>query len=114
MNFQVAPNSPELSLLKYLPLTYHHSNFLAATLDSIAFLRAALIFTAWLFWIRYYLCGKFHAFMKKCTISLIFGAMPLYYDNFSLLSSDVSVSALLWQYQTCIGKAVNVQYKLIL
>ena len=46
---QVAPNSPELLLLKFLPLTYHHSHFLAATLDftsffTIAFLRAALFF----------------------------------------------------------------------
>ena len=51
-------NSPELSLLKFLPLTYHHSHFLAATLDftsffTIAFLGVALFFTAWLFWIRY-------------------------------------------------------------
>ena len=50
-------NSPESSLLKFLPLTYHHSHFLAATLDftsffTIAFLRAALFFSAWLFWIR--------------------------------------------------------------
>ena len=42
-------NSPELSLLKFLPLTYHHSHFLAATLDftsffTIAFLRAAHFF----------------------------------------------------------------------
>ena len=40
-------NSPELLLLKLLPLTYHHSHFLAATLDftsffTIAFLKAAL------------------------------------------------------------------------
>ena len=51
MTFQVNfvkwhKNSPELSLLKFLPLTYHHSHFLAATLDftsffTIAFLRAA-------------------------------------------------------------------------
>ena len=46
---QAAPNSPELSLLKFLPLTYHHSHFLAATLEftsffTIAFLRAALFF----------------------------------------------------------------------
>ena len=46
---QAAPNSPELSLLKLLPLTYHHTHFLAATLDStsfftIAFLRATLFF----------------------------------------------------------------------
>ena len=42
-------NSPELSLLKFLPLTYHHRHFLAATLDftsffTIAFLRAAHFF----------------------------------------------------------------------
>ena len=54
---QLAQNSPELSLLKFLPLTYHHSHFLAATLDftsffTIAFLRAAPFLTAWLFWIR--------------------------------------------------------------
>ena len=57
---QLAQNSPELSLLKFLPLTYHHSHFLAATLDftfffTIAFLRAAHFFTAWLFWIRFHL-----------------------------------------------------------
>ena len=76
-------NSPELSLLKFLPLTYHHSHFLAATfgfhiffhpglfpltyhhshflaapLDftsffTMAFLGAAPFFTAWLFLIRY-------------------------------------------------------------
>ena len=28
---------------------------------------------------EYYLCGKFHGFMKKCTILPILGAMPLYY-----------------------------------
>ena len=31
-------NSPELPLLKFLPLTYHHSHFLAATLDLTSFL----------------------------------------------------------------------------
>ena len=54
----LAQNSPELSLLKFLPLTYHHSHFLTATLDftsfiTMAFLGAALFFTAWLFLIRY-------------------------------------------------------------
>ena len=33
----LALNSPELSLLKFLPLTYHHSHFLAATLDFTSF-----------------------------------------------------------------------------
>ena len=46
---EAAQNSPELSLLKFLPLTYHHSHFLAATLDftsffTIAFLRATYSF----------------------------------------------------------------------
>ena len=46
---QVAQNSAELLLLKFLPLTYNHSHLLAATLDfasffAIAFLRAALFF----------------------------------------------------------------------
>ena len=50
VNFCAASqNLPELSLLKFLPLTYHHSHFLAATLDftsffTIAFLRAAHFF----------------------------------------------------------------------
>ena len=45
----MAQNSPELLLLKFLPLTYHQSHFLAITLDfmsvfTIAFLRAAHFF----------------------------------------------------------------------
>ena len=51
---QAALNSFELLLLKFLPLTYHHSYFLAATLDftsffTIAFWGRTLFFTAWLF-----------------------------------------------------------------
>ena len=47
-------NSPELSLLKFLPLTYHHSHFLAATFDFISFFTLAFLgphpfFTARLF-----------------------------------------------------------------
>ena len=34
-------NSPELSLLKFLPLTYHHSHFLAATFDFTSFFTLA-------------------------------------------------------------------------
>jgi len=49
-------NSPELSLLKILPLAYHHSHFLAATLDFTFFhyglFGATPFFTAGLFWIR--------------------------------------------------------------
>jgi len=45
-------NSSELSLLKFLPLAYHHSHFLAATLDftsffTTAFLGAAHFFYSW-------------------------------------------------------------------
>jgi len=45
-------NSPELSLLKILPLAYHHSHFLAATLDftsffPMAFFGAAHFFYSW-------------------------------------------------------------------
>ena len=73
VNFCAASqNLPKLSLLKFLPLTYHHSHFLAATLDftsffTIAFLRAAHFFTAWLFWIRFhfflYLYTSFGTFL---------------------------------------------------
>ena len=57
VNFVLASNSPDLSLLKFLLLTYHHSHFLATTLDFeyffiLGFLGAALFFTTWLFWIR--------------------------------------------------------------
>ena len=36
-DMKVAQNSPELSLLKFLPLTYHHRHSLAATLDFTSF-----------------------------------------------------------------------------
>jgi len=36
-------NSPELSLLKILPLAYHHSYFLAATLDFTSFFTMAFL-----------------------------------------------------------------------
>jgi len=43
-------NSPELSLLNILPLAYHHSHFLATTLDfTMAFLGPHTFFTAGLF-----------------------------------------------------------------
>jgi len=50
-------NSLELLLLKILPLSYHHSHFLATTLDftsffTMAFLELHPFFTAALFWIR--------------------------------------------------------------
>ena len=40
VNFCAA--SPELPLLKFLPLTYHHSHFLAATLDLVKILIMAI------------------------------------------------------------------------
>jgi len=45
-------NLPELSLLKFLLLTYHHNHFLAATLDftfffTMAFLGAAHFLYCW-------------------------------------------------------------------
>jgi len=47
-------NSAELLLLKFLPLAYYHSHFLATTLDfgsffTTAFLGAAHFFYSWLF-----------------------------------------------------------------
>jgi len=36
-HYDLAPNSPELSLLKFLRSAYHHSHFLAATLDFSSF-----------------------------------------------------------------------------
>jgi len=47
-------NSPDLLLLNFLPLAYHHSHFLAATLNftsffTTAYLGAAHFFTVGLF-----------------------------------------------------------------
>ena len=82
-------NSPQLSLLKFLPLTYHHSHFLAATLDftsffTIAFLRAAHFFTAWLFWIR------FHFFLYLYTPKPAYGQLWDFFNLcfFSLLQEE--------------------------
>ena len=80
----MAQNSPELSLLKFLQLTYHHSHFLAATLDftsffTMAFLGAAPFFTAWLFLMRYHFflylytakpMAGFGAFFNPCVFYL--------------------------------------------
>jgi len=43
-------NSPELLLLKFWLLTYHHSHFLAATLDFTSFLTMALLGAAHFFY----------------------------------------------------------------
>jgi len=42
-------NSPELSLLKFLHLAYHHSYFLAATLDFTSFFTTATLGAAHFF-----------------------------------------------------------------
>jgi len=36
-------NLPKLSLLNFLPLAYHHSQFLAATFDFTSFFRNSLL-----------------------------------------------------------------------
>ena len=74
IHVNLVQNSPELSLLKFLPLTYHHSHFLAATLDftfffTIAFLRAALFFTAWI---------RFHFFLYLYTPRPALGLFPFF------------------------------------
>ena len=75
MPLVLAQNSPELSLLKILPLTYHHSHFLATTLDFTSFFTlaffggGAFFFTAWLFWIRY------HFFLYLYTPKLAYGRL---------------------------------------
>ena len=73
---QLAQNSPELSLLKFLPLTYHHSHFLAATLDFTSFFfhhslfkGCTPFFTAWLFLIR------FHFFLHLYTPKPAYGQL---------------------------------------
>jgi len=40
-HYDSAPNSPELLLLKFLLLTYHHSHFLVTTLDFTFFFTIA-------------------------------------------------------------------------
>ena len=40
-------NLPQLSLLKFLLLTYHHSHFLAATLDFTSFFTMAFLEDSW-------------------------------------------------------------------
>ena len=42
-HYNSAPNSPELSLLKFLLLAYHHSHFLATTLDFTSFFTMAFL-----------------------------------------------------------------------
>jgi len=58
-------NSPELSLLKVLPLAYHHSHFLAATLDFKSF-------SLWPFWghTLFLQLGCFGLDLISCTIHL--------------------------------------------
>ena len=53
MPFGLGTNSPEL-LLKFLPLTYHHSHFLAATLDFTSFFTIALLGAAFFLQLGYF------------------------------------------------------------
>jgi len=54
-------NSPELLLLKILPLSDHHSHFWAATFDFTTFFAWAIpFFTVWLFLCRFYFFLKFN------------------------------------------------------
>jgi len=78
-------NSPEMSLLKISPLAYHHSHFLAATLNftsffTIAFLVPHTFFTAGLFCIRYYLCWDITLiqYTEWCTIAKNMAAAHAY------------------------------------
>ena len=48
-------------------------------------------------------CGKFHAFMKKCTILPILGAMPLYYLRLIFNTSLMHISC------SCPKKCVYMQ-----
>ena len=102
----LAQNSSELSLLNFLPLTYH---FLAATLDftsffTIAFLRAALFFTALLFWIR------FHFFLYLYTpgfLTYLFFSLPEEKekdeaDLNTLTNSDFIINCTNYMYHACI------------
>ena len=92
VNFCAASqNLPELSLLKFLPLTYHHSHFLAATLDftsffTIAFLRAAHFFTAWLFWIRY-----IYIYIYSSTAQWEIPTLA-WYNNYFVFNAKVGIS----------------------
>ena len=76
----LAQNSPELSLLKFLTLTYHHSHFLATTLDftsffTIAFLRAALFFLQLGCFDLYHFL---HYFFKHLWIKLVYTVCPVF------------------------------------
>ena len=90
----------KLPLLKFLPLTYHHSHFLAATLDvtsffTIAFSRAALFFfTACLFSIR------FHFFLYLYTPKPAYGQLWDFFNLsfFSLPQEEEKVKQMYFKY----------------
>ena len=57
-------NSPELLLLKILPLSDHHDHFWAATFDFTTFLHVLHFFTVWLFLCRF---NYKSVFKDECT-----------------------------------------------
>jgi len=74
-----------IALLKILPLAYHHSHFLATTLDFTSFFTMAFLglhpfFTAELFWIRY------NVLHKRANITLIKCPSPGISDSYLLLA----------------------------
>ena len=85
-------NSPQLSLLEFLPLTYHHSHFLAATLDftyffTIAFLRAAhFFFTARLLWIRFHFF--LYLYTPKPAYGQLWGFLNLFFFLYHMQEED--------------------------
>ena len=81
MPLGLGKNSPKLPLLKFLPLTYHHSHFLAATLDftsffTIAFLRAALFFYSLAVWIRFHFFLYLYTTNFETFLTCLFFSLP--------------------------------------
>ena len=118
---QAAPNSPELLLLKFSPLTYHHSHFLAATLDFTSFFTmnfwgAAPFFTAWLSLIRYYffcICilqsrsmAGFGAFL-----TLLFFSLPQEEEkNLKKIFNTSTIFDFIINYTNCIHIFITCQF----
>jgi len=90
----LTPNSPELSLLKFLPLAYHHNHFLAATLDFTSFFTTAFMgathffLTAGLFWIRFHFLLQLHI-LKLADYILAVTVFVLFFIDNSMKGFDV-------------------------